>query len=510
MIAALALAVGLSAPARAATVKLFAFDEKGRPLDLPGLLARVGRADDKLPRDPAAAPIWADPIDGKSPPERVRLAQTGPLITASWSGGPAVLRLVWPAPEDGYSAVVADDGGHGFDDGAAVFLDEEIALSEYRILKESLRALADSGAYAPSSKERRLKDAAKAAVADAEKLKDAGARARAFSRALRAVALARETELFERGRRRLSDRAFARQARFGLTLDAGLLKRMDDLDWIVNSIAHSRTNWVRLVFAPNPRDFVYANAASFDEYDAIVAALKKHGLKILGATLDTAQWPRLLTPELYAARARNLAARYKGRVDAWEAGSELNGDWLGGARAPLSSDRVFAIYSAAPAAIRAADPRAEIVATLYGWEETAPDRAHSLSGWLGTYVPQGFGRGVDLVGLDVFPEDNPAGLGFEREFDELTAALPDRPVFLSSFGYVEQDKVLGYWWLSPGDVDGARKDLVLLYTAASCAMPRSVCGGFWWQTLDQMLPPGRRKAADLFKVYIHTLRELGR
>ncbi len=510
MIAALTLAAVLIGPARAATAKLFAFDEKGRPLDLSGLLARVGRADDKLPRDPAAAPLWADPIDGKSPPERVRLAQVGPLITATWTGGPAALRMVWPVPEDGYSSVVADDGGHGFDDGAAVFLDEEIALSEYRLLKESLHALADASAYTPSAKQKRLMDGAKASVAAAEKLKDAGARARAFSHALRAVSLARETALFERGRLRLSGRAFAREARFGLTLDAGLLKRMDDLDWIADSIAHSRTNWVRVVFAPNPSDFTYANASSFDEYDAIVAALKKRGLKILGGTLDTAQWPRLLTPEIYAARARNLAARYKGRVDAWEVGSELNGNWLGGVRAPLSSDRVFEIYSAAPAAVRAADPKAEIIATLYGWEETAPDRAHSLSGWLAAYAPRGFGRGVDLVGLDVFPEDNPAGLGFEREFAELTAALPDRPVFLSSFGYVEQDKVLGYWWLSPGEVDAARKDLLLLYTAASCAMPRSVCGGFWWQTLDQMLPPGRRKATDLFKVYIHALRELGR
>jgi hypothetical protein len=510
--AAAALALALAAPARAATVKLFGFDAQGRALDLPALLARLGRADDKLPRDPDKAAIWAFPIDGQAPPTRVKLAQAGKLLTAAWTGGPAALHLVWPVREDGYSAAIADNGGHGFDDGAAVFLEEELAMTEYRLLKESLQKKSEDGRapYAPSAKARELVDAAKAAIAEAAKRREAPARAAAFAVALRAVAVARETSLYERGRLRLRERAFAKDARFGLTLDDGLLKRLGDVDWIADSISHSGTNWVRLVFAPNPRDFSYGAAASFNEYDSVVKALKKRRLKILGGVLDTAQWPRTLTPEIYAARVKNLAARYAGEVDAWEVGSELNGDWLGGARAPLASDQVFAVFSAGAAAARAADPKAELVATLYSWEETAPDRAHSLSGWLAAYAPKGFGRDVDLVGLDVFPEDNPAGLGLERAFDSLAAALPETRVFLSAFGYVEEDKLKGYWWLTPDDVDGARKDLILLYTAGSCAMTRSVCGGFWWQTLDQMLPPGRQKAADLFKIHVHALHELGR
>jgi hypothetical protein len=508
----LLIAASLAAPARAATVKLFAFDSSGRALDLPGLLARLGRADDKLPRDANKAPVWAYPVDGKSEPVRVKLAQTGKLLTASWPGGPAALHLVWPVREDGYGAAIADNGGHGFDDGAAVFLEEELALTEYRLLKESLQKKSDDGRepYAPSAKARALTDAAKAAIAAAEKQREAAARADAFAVALRAVALARETSLYERGRQRLRERAFAKTARFGLTLDDGLLKRLDDADWIADSVGHSGANWVRLVFAPNPRDLTYANPASFNEYDAIVKTLKKRRLKILGGVLDTAQWPRTLTPEIYAARAKALASHYRDDVDAWEVGSEINGDWLGGARAPLTSDQVFRIYAAGAAAARAAAPKAELVATLYWWEETAPDRAHSLSGWLANYVPKGFGRDVDLVGLDVFPEDNPAGLGLERAFDELSSALPENKIFLSSFGYVEEDKLKGYWWLTPDDVDGARKDLLLLYTAGSCAMTRSVCGGFWWQTLDQMLPAGHQKATDLFKIQAHALHELGR
>ncbi len=508
LIATLALVAGLACGARSATVKLFAYDDRGRTLDLQGLLAVLSRADSAAPRDPARAPVWAAPVDASAPIQRVRLAQTGPMVTASWDGGPAALRLVWPVADDGYSSVSADDAGHGFADGAAVFLDEEIALTEYRKLKDAMAAA--RGPDAPGRKESLRLDAAKRAIAKAETLKDSGPRARAFARALRAVSLADETWLFERGRRRMSSRSFRNRARFGLTLDAGVLRRLGDLDWIADSLAGVGANWARVVFAPNPRDFLYARAASFDEYDGVVAALTKRGVKVMGCVLDTAQWPRAMTPAIYAARAGNLAAHYRGRVASWEVGNEINGDWLGGARAPLSPEQVFAIYSAAPAAVRAADPRAEIEVSLYWWEETAPDRAHSLSGWLADFVPKGFGRGVDAVGLDVFPEDNPAGLGLERGFLELSHALPSKTLLLSSFGYVEGDKLLGYWWLSPENVDGARKDLTVLYTAASCAMPGSVCGGFWWQTLDQLLPPGRRRATDLFRVYARGLYDLRR
>ena len=43
----------------------------------------------------------------------------------------------------------------------------------------------------------------------------------------------------------------------------------------------------------------------------------------------------------------------------------------------------------------------------------------------------------------------------------------------------------------------------------SCAMPRSLCGGFWWQTLDQMLPP-KGKPTDLFRVYKLSVGKLAR
>jgi hypothetical protein len=264
------------------------------------------------------------------------------------------------------------------------------------------------------------------------------------------------------------------------------------------------------VLRPNGTDFVYGSLRSFNEYDGIVAELRRQKLKVMVGLLDTAQWPKTMTPEIYAERVKNVVLHYKGKVDAWEVGSEINGDWLGGANDPLTPDQVYKIYSAGAAKAKELDPQTETVATLYWWEQTAPDRAHSLSGWLKRFAPQGFGRTADVVGLELYPEDNPVGLSLERAFDVAADALPGKTLMLSSFGYVEKDALKGYWWLAPDDVDGARKDLLILYTVASCAMRGSSCGGFWWQTLDQMLPPGHHKATDLFKVHVRTLTQLGR
>lgn len=511
MIAALLLAAAFAAPARAATVKLFAYDEKGRPLDLAGLTARLSRADAKA-ADADRLPFWAVPLDGKGAKVRVKLAQAGKLVTATWPGGTAALELVWPIPEDGYSAVTADNDGHGFADGSAVFLDEEIALTQYRFFKQSWRRRTTdwSPLYEPGRKAKQLAEKAKDAMADAQREKDSAKRAAAFESALHTLALASEKELYEHGLQLALNPAFAKKARFGLTLDSSILKRLDDVQWVSRAAARSGVDWVRLVIRPNPSDFLYASLRSFNEYDGILDELRREKLKVMVSVLDTTQWPRTMTPEIYAERVKNIVLHYKGKVDSWEVGSEINGDWLGGASDPLTPDQVFKIYSAGAAKARELDPETETVATLYWWEQTAPDQEHSLSGWLKRFVPQGFGKNAGVVGLELFPEDNPVGLSFERAFDTVAEALPGTPLMLSSFGYVEKTHLKGYWWLAPDDVDGGRKDLLILYTVASCSMRSSLCGGFWWQTLDQMLPVGHHRATDLFKVHVRTLIQAGR
>ncbi|MBI4061394.1 MAG: hypothetical protein HY403_08190 [Elusimicrobia bacterium] len=507
------LAAALAArPADAASIKLFAFDAEDRALDARALARRLSRADDKSP-ELDKLPLWAVAVEGAPSRQRLRLSQEGELVLGSWDQAERVrLELVWPVEGDGYNAVGADKGGRGFGDGELVFLDEEIAATQYARFKESWkRRLGDwQPLYKPGKKAKELAEEAKQAMASAAGEKEAPARGRAYRKSLQATALAWEKMLFEHGLQHARGERRAPGLRFGLTLDESLLKRLDDLDWIAEAVRRSGADWVRLVFRANPSDFLYSSLRSFNEYDGVVAALARNQIKIMGCVLDATQWPKTLTPELYAERVKNLVLHYRGGIASWEVGVELNGDWLGGAGAPFSPEQAYRVYAAGADKVKELDPELETVATLYAWEETAPDREHALSGWLPAQVRRGFGRNLDVVGLSVQPEDNPLGMGLERAFDAASEALPRQKLMLSSLGYVENEELRGYWWLAPDDVDGARKDSAILYATASCAMPRSLCGGFWWQTLDQMLPPGRRRATDLYKVWRRTLDQLGR
>lgn len=512
MKAALLAVFFLAAPASAASVKLFAFDEKGRALDAEGLARRLSRADEKAP-DLESLPLWAAAIDGKTPRQRVKLSQQGKLVLGSWEKAERVrFELVWPVEEDGYNAVGTDKGGAGFGDGELVFLDEEIAATQYaRFRKSWKRRLTDwLPLYKPGKRAKDLAETAQEAMAEAARQKETPERVKAYQKALQHIALAWEKMLFEHGLQHALDERRAPGLRFGLTLDESLLNRLDDLEWIAEAVRRSGADWVRLVFRANPDDFLYASLRSFNEYDGVVDELARNKIKIMGGVLDSTQWPKAMTPEHYAERTKNLVLHYRGKISSWEVGSELNGDWLGGVSAPFTIDQVYRTYSAGAAKVKELDPGLETVATLYAWEETAPDREHALSHWVAAQVKRGFGRNLDVVGLSVQPEENPLGMGFERVFDATGDALPRQKLMISSLGYVEKEEVAGYWWLAPDDADGARKDIAILYTTASCAMPRSLCGGFWWQTLEQMLPPGRRKATDLYKVHRRTLDQLGR
>jgi len=493
------------------SLKLFAFGPSGKALKLEELLAFIGRADRAGPPDPQSsgiAVLGQDDVDAAKP----RLEQTGELLTLSWERLPRVsLSLPWPVAGDGFSTVWADKNGAGYADGEAVFLNEEIAITQYRRFKESLRARATDWdpLYKPGAKARKAADLAQSLMARAHAQKDAVARARDFDAALAAVSTAWQKLLFEHGLQIATAARNKSSLRFGLVLDEGVFKRLDHYQRIVIAIKRSGANWVRLVFRSNPDDFVYANQRSFNEYDSIVNELTDQGLHVMGTVLDTGQWPRTMTSQVYAERIKNLVLHYKGQIRSWEVGSELNGDWLGGVSAPLSADQVFRIYSAGAAKVKEIDPALETVATLYWWDGTAPDAEHSLFAWLKRYSRQGFGRNLDVLAVSFQPDDNPVGMAFETVFARLHEEMPDKSLMLGSLGYVEKDRLQGYWWLKPDDVPAAREDLLVFATTASCAMPRSLCGGFWWQTLDQLIP-GKGKTTDLYRAYAKTLEQLGR
>jgi hypothetical protein len=389
----------ISAPAASmsgGSVKLIAYDAGGKVLDINGLYDFLGRVDRGSPADPARISLWASAPEGNGW-VKPKASQMGALLMVGWDRLPrARLSLVWPISESGFANVWADKGGAGFTDGDVVYLNEEIALTQYRLFKEAwLKHLKDMvPAYEPGAKAKKLAGKAQSLMADAQASRGGARRAGAFDKALRATEIAWEKMVCESGLQIAHDEKYRPSLRFGLTLDESLLSRLDHFRWIVDMVKRSGANWVRLVFRPNPSDFAYAKEGSFNEYDGVVKELRAANIRVMGCLLATTQWPVTLTPEAYAERARNLVLHYRGQINSWEVGNEINGDWLGGAKTPMETDKVFAIYSAAAAEVKKVEPSLETVATLYWWDATAPDEEHSLFGWLAKYVPRGFGRNL--------------------------------------------------------------------------------------------------------------------
>jgi hypothetical protein len=494
------------------SLKLIAYDRAGKPLDLEGLLSFIGRADRAADADQKLSGIFVLPPDDPAAALRPVLEQKGELIVLTWEKlAQAALSLPWPVAEDGFSTVWADKGGAGYSDGDALFLNEELAITQYRLFKESLRKRTTdwSPLYKPGAKARKTAAQAQELMAKAHAEKGGSARARAFDAALTAVSAAWQKMLFEHGLQTALSAKRKAGLRFGLTIDESIFKRLDHYESLISAIKRSGANWVRLVFRSNPEDFTYASMRSFTEYDSLVAELRDQDLRIMGTVLDTGQWPRTMTPQIYAERTKNLVLHYKNQIRSWEVGSEINGDWLGGVSAPLSLDQTYRIYSAGAAKVKEIDESLETVATLYWWDGTAPDAAHSLFGWLKRYSREGFGRSVDVLSISLQPDDNPVGMALETIFERTAAEVPAKSLMLGNLGYAQRDKLQGYWWLRPDDIGAAREDLLVFSTTASCAMPSSLCGGFWWQTLEQMLP-SKKRTTGLYRSYMKTLEQLGR
>ncbi len=503
----LALALLLSpAAAGAASARWVAYRE-GKPMSLPAFTASIARAD----RAPLAnAALTARSPAGAAVPFKLEERAGGALL--SWEkAARVVVSLPWPAGEDGFSTVWLDKDGQGFGDGETILVNEEAALTQYRLLKESWRRRTTDAEplYAPSGRARRRFEIARDAMARAHALQNESGRARGFDIALAAAGRAWREMLVEHGRqiaRKRKDRGYSR---FGLTLDDSAVLRLKDYERVVADVKRSGADWVRLVFRPNPDDFVYAEPGSFNEYDALVDALLAKELRVMACVLETGRWPASLTPELYAERVKNLVSRYQDKIKSWEVGSELNGDWLGSPEAPFSPEQVLSIFNTAAAQVKSLGKSLETVATLYWWDGAAPDDAHSLFGWLRRWSALGFGRNLDVLGVNLQPDDQPVGTALETIFDKTRQALPAQRLMVGSLGYAPQPELDGWYWADAGDVEAARRDVLGFYTPAACAIPHSHCGGFWWLTLEQLLPE-TGGPTKLYDVYRRELKELGR
>ena len=505
--ASLILALAPVPPCAAAVVKVEAYGPDGQLLDQ----AALRRTLDPLGASPTSGLRLSRP-DGTALDGRPWWVKGSTTPAWRWEGGGRMTAsLPWPLPEDGFSTVRLDNGGSGYEDGRTILINEEAARWAYAALQDSYKArtAAWKPTYAPSRKAASLLEEAKNAVARATAAADRRKRAALFDRALSAVSVAWQQVLVEHGRQTARDAKAGPRVRRGLSLDETALARMQDFDGLASALADSGATWVRLVFAVPRQDLTFSKPASFTLYDELLRSLGDKRILVMGSLLDSQLWPADLTPALYAERTRNLVMRYKDRIKVWEVASEPNGTWLGG-RKPLSDEDILLCVQKAVVEVKRADESLQTAATLHWWDGTAPDARHGLPDWVAWAKERGFGAGIDSIGLSVYPHRHPLGLSLEPAFQSLRQSFPEKTFYLGGWAFGDGKEPPAYWWLEPAAVDGPRKDLTLLYNAAAPALvPESLGGGFYWGTLEQMLPAERRPTT-LYKLYRKSLKDLAK
>lgn len=171
----------------------------------------------------------------------------------------------------------------------------------------------------------------------------------------------------------------------------------------------------------------------------------------------------------YRDRTRRYHAALGDRIDLWEIGNEVNGEWLG----PTSD-----VVAKLRAAFRHIERRGGRTAmTLYFNQDCWEKRDHEMFSWTEKNVPAEMKAGLDYVFVSWYPDDC---RGVTPDWPAVFARL--RTVFPTSklgFGEIGRDRT------APR---ATKARMVRDFYGMERLGPRFVGGYFWWYFAEEMVP----------------------
>lgn len=185
----------------------------------------------------------------------------------------------------------------------------------------------------------------------------------------------------------------------------------------------------------------------------------------MGELLDSFYVPKYTT-SAYLARTDEYLAALGGKVDIWEVGNEINGEWLG------STASVVEKVSGAYDKVKAAGKKTAL--TLY-YNQGCWERAdHEMFTWVGANIPARMKQGLDYV-LVSYYEDDCNGLqpDWNAVFERLGTMFPTAKLGIGESGTTLSSKKVEY---------------IQRYYGMQVNHPRFVGGAFWWYFREDMVP----------------------
>ncbi|MGI8578444.1 MAG: hypothetical protein ACR2KG_11145 [Nocardioidaceae bacterium] len=209
-------------------------------------------------------------------------------------------------------------------------------------------------------------------------------------------------------------------------------------------------------------------------YTHAVNALRP-GSYVMGELLDSSDETKI-SVAAFGARVRSYLATFGGRVDIWEIGNEVNGDWLGSYR--KVADRMIEAYDGVSRyGLRTA-------LTLY-YNVGCGDGPKELSpiAFTKRYVPQSMRDELDYVLLSYYESDchgsRPSAAAWTAYFQRLHALYPNA---LLGFGEIGMNHPATAQTLP------AARSLIRHYYGLDITYPYFIGGYFWWYYAEDCVP----------------------
>ena len=373
---------------------------------------------------------------------------------------PVALILNWPTVR-GYSALILDNGGEGYQTSAVVNFTYQAALDTKRKLDLSRSNRPD---YVPSSNFNFYYTRALSHLQSAATAPDEAQKGKEGQLALDDLALSMDLLVKEYGLSYARSRLSTRVPWIGFTLDT--IDRYQGLLDLAKSIAGGYA-WVRIVIDKGISPSSYAPALAY---------AKQLGIKVMLCPVDS-YYAKGYTREAYLNRVKLFVDAFP-EVDAWEVANEANGNWLGTGMAEK--------IAAAAAYVRQKRAGIPTVLNLY-WQIPTDAPKWSLFNWVRANLPPATRKNLDVILFSAYMEDAPLGLAFDQVMEALHAEFPQQRIGLGELDYWSADTSKNWWYIDRDNpTTTARREVASQYYAASLGYPFSVGGGFWWYFAEEM------------------------
>ncbi len=238
---------------------------------------------------------------------------------------------------------------------------------------------------------------------------------------------------------------------YGVTIDA------------INRINATVTSLSSLCMKPTTR-------IVFDEWipatDYVNAVNKIHNVSfIMGEILDSYYMSQYNLAQ-YQARTTEYLNLLGSKVDIWEIGNEINGEWLG------NTSDVVAKMNAAYSIIKTANKKTAL--TLYYNKNCWENSSNEMFKWAKTNLSSTMKNGLDYVLVSYYEDDcNNLQPNWQQVFDSLHAMFPNSKLGIGECGTNKSTKKASY---------------INRYYKMNITTPNYVGGYFWWYFKQDCVP----------------------